>query len=163
MLILDIQRETEDDNAPDDKRLHAVAESVLEAAGFDADAAEISLRIVGADEMQDLNARYRDRPYATNVLSFPASLPEGVDVPLLGDIAICAPVVRREAEEQGKALAAHWEHMLVHGVLHLLGHDHEEDREAEVMEDLERTILAGLGRSDPYTQGGGTLTAGAPG
>ncbi len=98
-----------------------------------------------------LNRRYRDRDYATNVLSFPAELPAGLQLPLLGDIVICAPVVAREAGEQGKKLRNHYAHLTVHGVLHLLGHEHQHDTEAERMEKLERSILARLGIADPYT------------
>lgn len=100
--------------------------------------------------MRALNARYRGRDYATNVLSFPAELPPGVDVPLLGDIVVCAPVVAREAAEQHKAPRAHWAHMLVHATLHLLGHDHEQPHDATRMEALETRILAALGFPDPY-------------
>ena len=100
--------------------------------------------------MQQLNAHYRGRDYATNVLSFPADLPEELEVPLLGDVVICAPVVRDEARDQGKTLAAHWDHMLIHGVLHLLGYDHESDHEAQEMEALEIRALASLGWTDPY-------------
>ena len=113
-------------------------------------ASELSIRIVGTREGRTLNRSYRDKDYATNVLSFPVDLPPGVRLPLLGDIAVCAPVVRREAAEQGKPLAHHWAHMTVHGVLHLLGYDHIEDAEAEAMEALETRILAGLGIANPY-------------
>ncbi|HET6631117.1 MAG TPA: rRNA maturation RNase YbeY [Rhodanobacteraceae bacterium] len=112
--------------------------------------AEVSIRIVDSDEGRALNARYRGRDYATNVLSFPAELPPGIDLPLLGDLAICAPVVAREAREQDKPPREHWAHLTVHGVLHLLGHDHIVEAEAERMEALERRILAGLGIADPY-------------
>lgn len=112
--------------------------------------AELSIRIVGEDEGRELNRQYRGRDYATNVLSFPAELPDGVEVPLLGDLAICAPVVAREAAEQGKRPGDHYAHMTVHGVLHLLGHDHEDEADALAMEALERRILAGLGVPDPY-------------
>ena len=84
------------------------------------------------------------------MLSFPAELPEGVNLPLLGDLVICAPVVAKEAGEQGKPLNAHYAHLTVHGVLHLLGLDHEDEREADAMERLEREILADLGLPDPY-------------
>ena len=113
-------------------------------------AAELSIRIVGTREGRTLNRTYRGKDYATNVLSFPVDLPPGVRLPLLGDIAICAPVVRREAAEQGKPVAHHWAHLTVHGVLHLLGYDHIEDAEAVRMEALETRILKGLGISDPY-------------
>ncbi len=112
--------------------------------------AEICVRIVDEPEMRELNARYRGRDYATNVLSFPAELPPGVDVPLLGDIVVCAPVVAREAEEQHKPARAHWAHLLVHGTLHLLGLDHQRARAAVRMEALETRILATLKFPDPY-------------
>jgi probable rRNA maturation factor len=83
-------------------------------------------------------------------LSFPADIPEEVGIPLLGDLVICAPVVEREAQEQQKTVDAHWAHMLVHGSLHLLGYDHIEDDEAELMEALETNIITGLGFSAPY-------------
>ncbi len=112
--------------------------------------AEICVRVVDETEMRDLNARYRGHDYATNVLSFPAELPPAVDLPLLGDIVVCAPVVAREATEQHKPARAHWAHMLVHATLHLLGHDHERVREAARMEALETRILATLKFPDPY-------------
>lgn len=112
--------------------------------------AEVAIRIVDTDEGQALNRDYRGKDYATNVLSFPAELPPGVDLPLIGDLAICAPVVAREADEQGKKPRDHWAHLTVHGTLHLLGHDHIEDADADAMEALETRILAGLGISDPY-------------
>ena len=112
--------------------------------------AEVAIRIVDTNEGQALNRDYRGKDYATNVLSFPAELPPGVDLPLIGDLAICAPVVTREAGEQGKKPRDHWAHLTVHGTLHLLGYDHLEDSEAEAMEALETRILAGLGIADPY-------------
>lgn len=117
-------------------------------------AAEVSIRLVGDDEGLALNQRYRHKDYATNVLSFPAELPAGIDLPLLGDLVICAPVVAREAHAQRKAPREHWAHLTVHGVLHLLGHDHIEDAEAVRMEALETRILAGLGMADPYREAG---------
>jgi len=112
--------------------------------------AEVAIRIVDAVEGRALNLAYRGKDYATNVLSFPAELPPGVRSPLIGDLAICAPVVQREAAEQHKRERDHWAHLTVHGVLHLLGHDHIDDAEAETMEALETRILAGLGIADPY-------------
>ncbi|ALN84876.1 conserved protein involved in translation [Lysobacter capsici] len=118
--------------------------------------ADLAIRIVGTKEGRSLNRHYRDRDYATNVLSFPADLPEGlpkgVKLPLLGDLVICAPVVMREAREQKKPLNDHYAHLTVHGTLHLLGWDHEDEREAECMEQLEREILASLGIADPYLE-----------
>ncbi len=119
--------------------------------------ADLAIRLVDADEGQALNRHYRGKDYATNVLSFPAEVPEGlpknVRFPLLGDLVICAPVVAREAAEQGKPVAAHYAHLTVHGVLHLLGWDHEHDKDAEAMEQLEREVLAELGLPDPYAAG----------
>ena len=112
--------------------------------------ADLAIRIVDEREGQALNRHYRGKDYATNVLSFPAELPEGVKLPLLGELVICAPVVAREAAEQGKPVAAHYAHLTVHGVLHLLGWDHEHDKDAEAMEQLEREVLAELGLPDPY-------------
>ena len=116
--------------------------------------ADLAIRLVDAPEGRNLNRHYRGKDYATNVLSFPADLPEGlpegVRLPLLGDLVLCAPVIAREAAEQGKPLAAHYAHLTVHGTLHLLGWDHADEVEAEAMEQLEREILAGLGIDDPY-------------
>ncbi len=127
--------------------LRAYAEAALAGRREDG---ELSVRIVDADEGRALNRDYRDKDYATNVLSFPAELPPGVPLPILGDLVLCAPVIAREAEEQGKPLKHHYAHMLVHGVLHLLGHDHMDEAEAEAMEAIEREVLAGLGIPDPY-------------
>ncbi|MGH8074096.1 MAG: rRNA maturation RNase YbeY [Lysobacter sp.] len=112
--------------------------------------ADLAVRLVDDKEGRALNRHYRGKDYATNVLSFPADLPEGVKLPLLGDLVICVPVVTREATEQGKRLNDHYAHLTVHGALHLLGWDHEDEREAECMEQLEREILASLGIADPY-------------
>ena len=113
--------------------------------------ADLAIRLVDAKEGRALNRHYRGKDYATNVLSFPVELPEGVTLPLLGDLVICAPVVAKEALEQGKPLNAHYAHLTIHGVLHLLGLDHEDEREAEAMEAIERAILADLGHADPYS------------
>ncbi|ASR42353.1 rRNA maturation RNase YbeY [Xanthomonas citri pv. mangiferaeindicae] len=116
--------------------------------------ADLAIRLVDEDEGRALNRHYRGKDYATNVLSFPAELPEGlpegVRLPLLGDLVICAPVVAREAAEQHKRQGDHYAHLTVHGVLHLLGWDHENDKDAEAMEQLEREVLASLGIDDPY-------------
>ena len=118
--------------------------------------ADLAIRIVDSKEGRALNRHYRGKDYATNVLSFPAErphgLPKGVRMPLLGDLVLCAPVIAREAREQGKPLSAHYAHLTVHGALHLLGWDHGDEREAECMEQLEREILTGLGIADPYQE-----------
>jgi len=111
---------------------------------------EMTIRIVDEDESETLNKTYRHKSGPTNVLSFPAHLPELTGHHLLGDIVICAPVVIREADEQNKPTTAHWAHMVVHGVLHLQDYDHQNDSEAEIMECLETRILAGLGYCNPY-------------
>jgi len=111
---------------------------------------DLAIRIVDHAEGLTLNHDYRGRDYATNVLSFPAEPPPGVSYALIGDLAICAPVVQREAAEQGKSARDHWAHLTIHGVLHLLGYDHLEEGEAEVMETLETRILARLGIANPY-------------
>ncbi len=116
----------------------------------------VGIKIVDELESAQLNKHYRHKDYATNVLSFANDLPTHIldsleEIPL-GDLAICAPVVEREAQEQHKTVQAHWAHMVIHGVLHLQGFDHESDEEAEEMETLERAILATLGLADPYTE-----------
>ncbi len=112
-------------------------------------AGEVTIRIVDEAESTELNGRFRHKHYPTNVLSFPHDAEIAAES-VLGDLVICAPVVAREAREQGKDPRAHWAHMVVHGMLHLLGHDHLQEDEAQRMEALERTILAGLGFPDPY-------------
>jgi probable rRNA maturation factor len=115
-------------------------------------ASEVNVLITDAAEGRELNRTDRGRDYATNVLSFPVDLPPGVKSPLIGDLAICAPVVAREAREQGKALRDHYAHMVVHGTLHLLGYDHIDDGDAEHMEALETRLLARVGIADPYRE-----------
>lgn len=113
-------------------------------------ATELSLLIVDATAGAELNRDYRGRDYATNVLSFQIGLPPGVKSPLIGDLAVCAPVVAREAQEQGKSLRDHYAHMVIHGTLHLIGYDHIDDADAVAMEALETELLATLGIADPY-------------
>ncbi|MEC9084933.1 MAG: rRNA maturation RNase YbeY [Pseudomonadota bacterium] len=114
------------------------------------DPSEVTIRIVGSEESQALNHQYRGKDYPTNVLSFPFEAPPGITVPLAGDLVICAPVVENEAREQHKTLEAHWAHMVIHGMLHLQGYDHIDDKDAEVMEALEIRLLAQLGYGNPY-------------
>lgn len=115
-------------------------------------AGELTIRIVGMAEGAALNETYRHRSGPTNVLSFPFENAPEMELPLLGDLVICAPVVMREAQEQHKTPRAHWAHLTVHGTLHLLGYDHQEAKDAEIMERLESAILAGLGYADPYAE-----------
>ncbi|MBX3708718.1 MAG: rRNA maturation RNase YbeY [Gammaproteobacteria bacterium] len=116
---------------------------------------EITIRIVDSEEMSELNHTYRHKTGPTNVLSFPFTLPENInlDIPMLGDIVICAEIVNKEAKEQHKSQQAHWAHMIVHGIFHLLGYDHEKESEAIVMEALEIEIMQSLGFANPYETG----------
>ncbi len=114
------------------------------------DESELTVRIVTADEIQELNRNYRHKDKPTNVLSFPFEKIDGIDLPLLGDVVVCAAVVACEAQQQNKPPIDHWAHMVVHGVLHLLGYDHIDEVEAVVMEALEIKILQGLGIGNPY-------------
>lgn len=146
-LTLEVQRASRCTDLPSDRQIQRW---VAAALGDRRSGTELSVRIVDEDESQQLNHLYRGRDKPTNVLSFPAELPEELNLPLLGDLVICAPVVAREAQQQRKAATAHWAHMVVHGTLHLLGYDHIEDADAEIMENLETGLLNGLGFADPY-------------
>lgn len=143
---LSIQRESESESLPDDEDIRRLAAPAL----ADMDNPVLNLRIVDEPEGRALNRRWRERDYATNVLSFPADLPAGTGFELLGDIVICAPVVEREAAEQGKVVRDHFAHLLIHGILHLRGHDHILDEQAELMESREIRLLADLGIGNPY-------------
>ena len=140
---------------PTQAQLVQWAQSAFDLAQADyAEPPLLTLRVVEEAEITRLNSAYRHKTAPTNVLSFPFEPPAGLPAealePELGDVVICAAVVEREAEAQGKALEAHWAHMVVHGTLHLLGFDHITEGEAEQMEGLERRILAKLGYPDPY-------------
>ena len=111
---------------------------------------ELGIRVVGTAESRALNLRYRGKPAPTNVLSFPMPADAGQAPGIIGDIVVCAPLVAREARQQGKALRAHWAHMVIHGTLHLLGFDHRRATDARRMEGRERELLARLGFADPY-------------
>ena len=148
---LEIQREKVSRGVPDDEQFKRWADAALaDKVGR----CRLTIRVVDEVEARQFNREYRDKDYATNVLSFPADLPEGLPEDIryseLGDLLICAPVVAREASQQKRLEADHWAHLTIHGVLHLLGHDHEQPEDAEVMEALEIEILAKLGISDPY-------------
>ena len=143
--VLAIQRASRASHIPGDARLRAWARAALSKP------AVVTLRYVAATEGRRLNREFRGKDYATNVLTFIYGRdPAGA---LSGDVVICAPVVAREAREQGKEVVAHHAHLLVHGLLHLQGHDHERRAEAARMERLEREILARLGFPDPYAGG----------
>lgn len=148
-IDLDVQYAAVDDDGepPSPSLIRSWVEAALQDRR---EVAELTVRIVGTDEIRQLNHRYRHQDKPTNVLSFPFDAPAGLELPLLGDVVICADVVRREALEQGKPVEAHWAHMVVHGVLHLLGYDHVNECDAERMEALEVEILRHLGIADPY-------------
>lgn len=147
-LKVDIQYASQCDNLPTKSMISKWADAAL--SEDDARDVELSLRIVDEPESADLNKRYRKKSGATNVLSFPSEIPPDVNVGLLGDIVICAPVVNREAQEQGKSETAHWAHIVVHGVMHLRGYDHIKEQDAMRMEHMESRILTHLGFEDPY-------------
>jgi probable rRNA maturation factor len=146
-IILDIQSASSSEDAPDEQ---SIKRWVSAALGSKTGDTELSVRIVDEHESQQLNETYRGASGPTNVLSFPfdADIPE--PLPLIGDIVICAPVVAREAKQQNKKLKAHWAHMIIHGVLHLLGYDHQNDSDAVIMETLETEIMQKLGFPPPY-------------
>ena len=146
-VTLDLQSEVE--GGPDEDDIRRWIEAVLATEANTADV-ELTVRVVDEDEMAALNARYRHKSGPTNILSFPFEAPPGVELNLLGDLVIAAPVVKQEAREQGKTESAHWAHMIVHGTLHLLGYDHQDTVEAEDMEAREIRILKQLGYSNPY-------------
>ncbi len=146
-MKLDIQRVLELEELPSDAQLHLWAEAAMEPARK---SVELVIRIVDCAESQALNSEYRGKDKPTNVLSFPFEVPPEVETNLLGDLVICAPVVADEAREQDKPLEAHWAHMVVHGILHLRGFDHQNEQQAQEMESLEADILKGLGYPDPY-------------
>lgn len=149
-FVIDVQLATREHPIPRQEQLMLWAQQSL--LFLEQEQAELSVRIVGEQEMQSLNSQFRKQDKPTNVLSFPADIPDSVElpIPLLGDIVICASVVNREAKEQNKASEAHWAHMVVHGILHLLGYDHIHSHEAEIMEGKEVEILFILGVENPY-------------
>ncbi len=128
----------------------AIAGWVEAAVAGRRDKAELTVRVVDEAEMRSLNRTYRGRDRPTNVLSFPVGDMPGMQVSLLGDVVVCAPVVRRQAREQRKTERAHWAHMVVHGTLHLLGYDHVTPADAEEMEQIEKAVLDSFGYEDPY-------------
>ena len=148
---LEIQRATTSTSTPADERFQHWVNAVPTQLHHKM---HLSIRLVDEPEARRFNRDYRSRDYASNVLSFPADLPEGLPSEIrqsqLGDLLICAPVVTREALEGQRSEADHWAHLTIHGVLHLLGYDHEQDAEAVIMESVETEILKALGVSDPY-------------
>ena len=146
-LSIDIQKACASEDSPDED---SVKRWVSAAIRDERDECELSIRIVDEQESADFNQRYRGKSGATNVLSFPFDAVTPEPLPILGDLVICAPVLVREASEQQKTTTAHWAHIVIHGVLHLLGYDHIEDQDAEQMESLETEIMLILDFPPPY-------------
>lgn len=145
---LEIQNIYTSDDVPNKSQFIDWVEAAL--TGDTGTEREITIRIVDEHECAHLNQTYRGKKGPTNVLSFTHEDPPGVNTDILGDLVICAPVIRREAVQQNKKLSAHWAHMVVHGVMHLRGFDHDQADQAEKMEAIETEILASLGFNKPY-------------
>lgn len=147
-FLVDLQIAVEDtNNLPEQAQFETWVKAIL--IEFQ-DSAELTVRIVEASESQMLNRTYRGKDKPTNVLSFPSDSHDSLDVRLLGDLIICKQVVEKEVQDQNKSLESHWAHMIIHGCLHLLGYDHEEEDEAVEMESIETEVMQKLGFDDPY-------------
>lgn len=147
-LLIDLQIVVSAEQIPDRDKFQLWVNAAADAC--DCEKKELTIRVSDEAEVAELNKRYRHKTGPTNVLSFPFEDPPGMVTGVLGDLVICAPVVQREADEQCKALEAHWAHILIHGVLHLFGYDHIEPGPADEMEALETDILTRLGYPPPY-------------
>lgn len=147
MNIIDIQRIFQSPNQPNDEQLAFWVNTVLTNLEDDF---ELTIRIVDETESAQLNETYRHKQGATNILSFPFEVPEEVELNLLGDLVICAPILEREAKMQDKLLHHHWAHIVIHGTLHLLGYDHIDDADALEMESKEIELLQRLSIPNPY-------------
>ena len=148
-LELDLQIATDNNRLPTQDNFELWVRTAL---GNTMTEAELTIRIVDDVESQNLNSTYRGKDKPTNVLSFPFEAPPEIEIPLLGDLIICASVVEQEAIQQNKPSQAHWAHMVVHGCLHLLGYDHINDAEAEEMESIETQLIENLGFNNPYKE-----------
>ena len=147
MNQIEIQTIFKSNGQPDQEQIQRWVDAALDSFNQDT---EVVVRIVDEQESAELNEQYRLKPGPTNILSFPVEVPEGIELNLLGDLVICAPVLEKEALEQHKTLTDHWAHIIVHGILHLLGYDHIDDEEAELMESKEIAILNKLNIKNPY-------------
>jgi len=144
---VDVQYAVTVDGTP---QADAIRQWVLQTLPENKKDSELTIRVVDEAEITALNRQYRGKDGATNVLSFPYEAIAGVETDLLGDIVICAPVVASESVAQARPLDAHWAHIVIHGVLHLLGYDHHQDDEAHKMETREAELLGSLGYANPY-------------
>jgi len=146
-MSIEVQCETNNEHCPSTRDIQAWITATLKKIKK---SGTLSIMVIDEKEMQALNFKYRKKDKPTNVLSFPCHLPIELKGDILGDIVVCAPIVEMEAQSQQKPLINHWAHMIVHGVLHLLGYDHEKEEDAKMMEQHEIDILADLGFSNPY-------------
>ena len=147
MIQIDIDNECPEFPCPDESNIERWIGATLEQKVTDAN---IAIKIINGPTMKLLNEAYRKKPKTTNILSFPSQLPKELAGNFLGDLAICAPVVQQEAQDQNKPLEMHFAHLVVHGTLHLLGYDHVDEEDAKLMENEEIRILNLLGFPDPY-------------
>ncbi|MDH3693714.1 MAG: rRNA maturation RNase YbeY [Gammaproteobacteria bacterium] len=143
-----VQNVSATSDVPSNENISRWAQTALN--DIEQEKSELTVRVVDENEIRELNRTYRGKDQATNVLSFPFTDPPQTATNILGDVVVCASVIKREAQEQNKAQDAHWAHMIVHGVLHLCGYDHEQQTQAEQMERMETTVLAQLGFPAPY-------------
>lgn len=156
-ISVDLQIACQVESTPPETEVHSWLEQAYRTGRPDASGqCYVSVRIVDEDESRTLNRQYRQQDKPTNVLAFPAGSPDEISglpedsIQALGDLVICGPLVEQEASEQGKSPAGHWGHLLVHGMLHLIGYDHETSSQAAEMETVEKRILADRGIEDPY-------------
>jgi len=149
MNVVEVQLASQSDQLPSQDKFQYWIDAVLSDNSQDL---EIVIRIIDEPEMIQFNEQYRDKKGVTNILSFPFDVPDGIESQLLGDLLVCAPIVEKEALAQQKKIEHHWAHMIVHGVLHLLGYDHIENEEAEEMEVLEIKILKKIKIKNPYQE-----------
>ncbi len=152
MFIIEVQNASSQQNVPDEIFITEIVNFAL--SSLSTTACSITIRIVDADEGTELNERYRNKKGPTNVLSFPFDsgllFEASQDIVYLGDIVLCAPVITQEAKNKKLEIKAHYTHLLIHGLLHLHGYDHEQTHEAEIMEAKEINLLAQLGYKNPY-------------
>ncbi|MEE9338773.1 MAG: rRNA maturation RNase YbeY [Methylococcaceae bacterium] len=149
MNVVEIQSVSQSGQLPSQEQFQYWIDAVLSNSTQDS---EIVIRIIDESEMIQFNEQYRGKKGATNILSFPFDVPDGIASNLLGDLLVCAPIVEKEAQAQQKKIEHHWAHLIVHGLLHLLGYDHIENEEAEKMEALEIKILKKIKIKNPYEE-----------
>lgn len=148
-LTLDVEYTISNTEFPTEEQFKTWVLSTLELT-YQKSNAELSIRIIDKNESAMLNQTYRKKTGPTNVLSFPMEASIDIVPPHLGDLAICAPLVLQEAHEQNKSIISHWAHLTIHGILHLLGYDHQTDKDASKMEAIEKHIMKKLSYQDPY-------------